>query len=222
MHKHLRASLLLILAAFMVFGVAACSDEEKQSKQEKTTNAVSNERETFEKAYVPKHHVEFNNFNKAQELYDTPSTIIWCTTTWGNPSAPMVTVPVAGKLTSSSVSYLPQDYIDESGGGSNDLLRANFSNDGMYHGTPPPYRYGFTPGNQYVDFFNMPTFCTTAMTKFQRQQTKVALEIDPGAQEATQRAEAALRAGTNPVTGKISPSASAEAQRILTGAKLGG
>jgi hypothetical protein len=211
---------LMGLLIFCAFGAPSCGSNKGDSNTQKTTKGVQNERSGFPPAYVPKNHTEFNNFNDAQELYDDPSSILWCTTTWGNPSAPMVTIPVAGKLTSSSVSYLPQDYVD-----TNDsfwALRPNFSSDGMYHGSPPPYRYGFTPGHQYVDFFNMPTLCTTAMTEFQRKQTKVSLTIDAAAQQATTQAEAALKAGTDPKTGKISPTASAKAQAILTEANLGG
>jgi hypothetical protein len=214
--RFLSTSILLLLC---VVALAGCPGDDKGTK--KTTQGVQNERAAFPPSYVPHNHTEFNNFNDAQRLYDSPSSIFWCTTTWGNPSAPMVTVPVAGKLTSSSVSYLPQDYVDRRGDGYY-TLRPNFSNDGMYHGSPPPYRYGFTPGHQYVDFFNMPTFCTTAMTKFQRAQTKVTLTIDPEAQMATQQAEAALRAGTDPKTKKISDEARAKAQRILSGANLDG
>jgi hypothetical protein len=65
----------------------------------------------------------------------------------------------------------------------------------MYHGSPPPYRYGFTPGGQYMDFFNMPTLCTTALTSFQRQTTKVAITVDAQAKAADQAAEAALARG---------------------------
>jgi hypothetical protein len=50
--------------------------------------------------------------------------------------------------------------------------------DGLFHPNPPGYRYGFTPGGQYVDFFNMATFCTTALTEFQRQETRVAVDYD--------------------------------------------
>jgi hypothetical protein len=215
-----RIVLTLFAAVFIVVGVTACSETEHVSKQKKTTGQVANERETFPESYVPHNHVEFNNFNEAQKIYDTPSTIQWCTTAWANPSAPLVTVPVAGKLTSSSVSYLPQDHIVESDNGGITAVES-FSNDGMYHGHPPAYRYGFTPGHQYVDFFGMEVFCTTAMTEFQRKQTKIALTINPAAEEATKQAEAALKAGTNS-EGKISSSASAKAQSILEGANLSG
>jgi hypothetical protein len=69
------------------------------------------------------------------------------------------------------------------------------SSDGMYHGHPPAYRYGFTPGGQYVDFTDLETFCTTALTKFQREKTIVSVSNDTAAQNATSKAEAALKNG---------------------------
>jgi hypothetical protein len=148
--------------------------------------------------YIPKNDVEFNNYNAAQRLYDSPDTIIWCSTTWGNASAPLVTVPVTGKLTSSSTTFFnPERMRDLSGDGINDTVPSGpaRSVDGLFHPNPPQYRYGFTPGGQYVDFFNMPTFCTTALTKFQRQGTKVTVSFDQQAQVAQRKAEAALRHG---------------------------
>jgi len=213
-----RAVIAVLLALFLAVAIAACGGEGDQ--QEKDTNkGVENERATFPKPYVPHNHVEFNNFNDAQKLYDDPSTIQWCTSTWSNPSAPMFTVPIAGKLTSSPVSYLPQDKVEWDDNGGN-FVRENYSNDGMYHGSPPPYRYGFTPGRQYSDYANMEVFCTTALTEFQRQNTEVTIAIDKSAKKATERAEAALRAGFNKDTKETSPKAEAEAQRILLEANL--
>jgi hypothetical protein len=152
--------------------------------------------------------VEFNNYNKAQKLYDSPDTIIWCSTTWGNANAPIITLPVAGKLTSSSVSLLPSLKGATGGGDGQDFYTTEQrSVDGMYHGNPPPYRYGFTPGGQYVDFFNMPTLCTTALTKVQREQTKVVVALDAKAATAQRVAEKALANGDK-----------AGAQRALEGA----
>lgn len=160
----------------------------------KTAYSQVSKRANGRQPYIPHNDVEFGNYNRAQQLYDSPSTIIWCSTTWGNPSAPIVTVPIAGKLTSSTTTFFrPEEYFD----------RGNYawqqgtarSVDGLFHPNPPQYRYGFTPGGQYVDFSNMPAFCTTALTKFQRQQTKLTTQIDSQGLDATKRAEAALRRG---------------------------
>jgi hypothetical protein len=109
---------------------------------------------------------------------------------------------VAGKLTSSSTTFFaPEhtagDYYDGS-------VLPSRSVDGLFHPNPPQYRYGFTPGGQYVDFFNTETYCSSKPTKFQRQQTKVSLSADPGLSKADTAAQAALKKGDK-----------AQAQRIL-------
>lgn len=143
-------------------------------------------------------NAELRNYEGAQKLYSDPATIIYCTTTWGNASAPLVTIPIAGKLTSSSVSYFPSSRTVNPGsddGTKDEYTPERRSIDGLYHGSPPPYRYGFTPGGQYVDFFNLPTLCTTALTKFQRQQTKVSVTVDQDALNADRQAQDALKRG---------------------------
>lgn len=171
---------------------------------------IMNEDSTQKQVFTPPlpNSPDFRNYNQAQRLYASQTSIIWCTTTWGNPSAPMVTVPIQSKLTSSSVSIFPSSRSYRGGGDSTDeFTPERRSVDGMYHGSPPPYRYGFTPGGQYVDFFNMPTLCTTALTKFQRAETKLALAVDDTAKAADLQAQAALRRGDH-----------AQAQAILEAA----
>lgn len=176
-----------------LLSVAACGSEADTDNQKSDYNKV-NQNAKKRKAYIPKNGVEFKNYNDAQKLYDSPTTVIWCSTTWGNPSAPIVTIPIAGKLTSSSVSYFPSNVVRQydTGGSYNPELK---SVDGMFHGSPPPYRYGFTPGGQYVDFFNMPTVCTTALTKFQREKTQVSVSVDAEAKSADAQAQDALKRG---------------------------
>lgn len=182
--------------------MAASCDTEKPTASRDARKSVDT-RANARSPYLPHNDVEFKNYNEAQKLYDSPTTIIWCSTTWGNPSAPIVTIPVAGKLTSSSVSYFPgKRWVDR--GEYTFTDEEARSVDGMYHGTPAPYRYGFTPGGQYVDFFNMPTVCTTALTKFQRQATKVSVSVDSVAKEKDSAAQSALKRGDK-----------AGAQRIL-------
>lgn len=199
-----------ILLLIPLLGLAACgSGGNHRSAEQKSYDQIAKTAHG-RTPFVPSNDVEFKNYNAAQKLYDSPSTIIWCSTTWGNPSAPIITVPVTGKLTSSTTSFFSPEHIDDSGADSGRLLVPSRSIDGLYHPTPPQYRYGFTPGGQYVDFFQMPTFCTTALTKFQRQQTKVDVTVDAQARALQRQAEAALRNGNHQ-----------QAQAILEGG-LGG
>lgn len=179
------------------------------------------------KSLVPpkiKNFTDYHNYMNAQALYDDQSSIIWCTTTWGNASAPLVTIPIAGKLTSSTVSLFPSTqtvYMSDRYGPSSFNSELP-SVDAMYHGSPPPYRYGFTPGGQYVDFFNMPVVCTTALTSFQRQSTKVSITTDAAADNAQKAAKVALQKCQAADTSKttvtpICPAAQAALQAIATG-----
>jgi len=185
----------VVIAALAVVGLSACEEGTPAPKTER--EQVEQKASEREDVYIPQNDVEFDNYNKAQTLYDNPSSIIWCTTTWGNASAPLVTVPIAGKLTSSSVSYFPnhEKVTADLGEWNGDMLVEARSVDGMYHGSPGPYRYGFTPGGQYVDFTNMPTFCTTALTEFQRQSTEVSISNDDLSAGIQEKAESALQSG---------------------------
>jgi hypothetical protein len=158
--------------------------------------------------YVPSHDVEFHNYNRAQQVYDDPSNILWCTFSFNNPSSPLVTVPVTGKLTSSSTTFFSPEQIDDRFEGP--VVVPSRSVDGLYHPNPPGYRYGFTPGGAYVDFFNLETYCSNKPTEFQRKQTKMSLTVDHDLGAADAAAQAALKAGRP-----------AEAQRIIEAA-IGG
>lgn len=186
---------LTIIAAMTVFallaiGLTACGGSGGRSAAAK--QAEQNRRDFV--PYIPHNGVEGANYNKAQELADNSSTIIWCTVMPQSSTAPVVTIPIAGKLTSSTVSAFSS--VDGNG-------YPKASVDGLYHNSPPPYRYGFTPGGQYVEFdgTNGP-ICTTAVNEFQRQS--ISVKLDSGLTNATKRAEKALSEGKN-----------AEAQQIL-------
>ncbi|KMV15958.1 hypothetical protein ACT17_22990 [Mycolicibacterium conceptionense] len=187
------------MVAVSALALAACeSTAASNSEQYKKVEENAGKRQP----YQPHNDVEFNNYNEAQKLYDNPNTIQWCTATWSNGSAPLFTVPIRGKLTSSSVSYYPNQEVRNDGSAAyNPELR---SVDGMYHGNPPAYRYGFTPAGVYVDFSGMEVMCSTQPMKFQRQDTKITYEPDPQLADAQRRAEEALKAGKPD-----------EAQRIL-------
>lgn len=140
------------ITAIGAFALTGCNSE-----SDKATRAVYEKAKDL-KPYIPENDVELRNYTKAQELYDNPAAIQWCTLFPPSNSAPLVTFPVAGKLTTSSTSYF------EAG---------SQSVDGLFHGDSF-YRFGFTPGDQYADVSNsMPMYCTTALTDFQRQNTFV-------------------------------------------------
>lgn len=194
------AMIALMAVATLAIGCGGSSASSGQEKAKDNIEHHADERVPYE----PVHDVEFNNYNKAQELYDSPSTIIWCSVMPQSSTAPIVTVPVAGKLTSSSTTFFrPEEFIDR-GNYSWQTAEAR-SVDGMFHPNPPKYRYGFTPGGQYVDFFELPTFCTTQPLAFQRQSVQV--KVDSNLNDATQKAEQALGEGKKK-----------EAQAILAGA----
>jgi hypothetical protein len=194
----LAAAVVAALAVGWALTGAACS-EDAPSNASNSSKAQVDAKADARAPYLPKNDVEFNNYNKAQELYDDPSSILWCSTAFPTASSPIITVPIAGKLTSSSVSYYPGSSPQEVGSWSDGAAYLNVENrsiDGMYHGNPPGYRYGFTPGGQYVDLFNTSTICTTALTKFQRENTDVTIKLDDGgASDIQKQAEAALKAG---------------------------
>jgi hypothetical protein len=189
--------IVALVAVFTLF-LAACGSDAKApsaSANAKGRENVQTQNSSFAPP-EPKNFTEYHNYMKAQELYDSPSTIIWCTSSWGNASAPMFTVPIAGKLTSSSVSLFPSSQVkvwNDSNTNNHGYNPELPSVDSMYHGNPPAYRYGFTPGGQYVDFSGMEVFCTTALTEFQRQSTEVVTKVDAGVGAAQTKAENALK-----------------------------
>lgn len=192
-----KKALIGAAAAVMALTVAGCDESAGQSDGYKAVEANAKNRD----AYKPSNNVEFDNYNSAQKLYDDPNTIQWCTATWSNGSAPLFTVPIRGKLTSSSVSYYPNSEVRNDGSASyNPELR---SVDGMYHGNPPPYRYGFTPAGVYVDFSGMEVMCTTQPMKFQREDTKLTFAPDPALADANRRAQDALKNGKPDEANKI-------------------
>jgi hypothetical protein len=189
---------VLALVAIGALVLGAC-DEGEVSRAKETVNENA---EKFQ-AYIPKNNVELNNYNQAQRVYDSPSTIIWCTAFPQASTAPLVTVPIAGKLTSSSTTFFRPEDVDSSSNGK--VTKTARSVDGLYHPNPPKYRYGFTPGGEYVDFFNLPTLCTTKPLAFQRES--VAIKVDDRLERAQVQAEAALKQGDK-----------GQAQAILEGA----
>src|SRR5881398_2138342 len=88
------AAIMVAAAVALVLQLSACGSGGGGAQQNQRDQV--NRQASRQTAYLPHNHVEFNNYNAAQRLYDSPSTIIWCSTTWGNQNAPIITVPIAG------------------------------------------------------------------------------------------------------------------------------
>lgn len=194
---------LVLLLALLLAGLAGCGGS--SSPQSKAKAAANDSGEAFVPYVPPPGNTEQRNYNDAQKIYNDPATILWCSAFPESAAAPIVTVPISGKLTSSTTTAFRPEEIDTKSGDNTDVVVTARSVDGLYHPSPPAYRFGFTPGGQLVDFFNMPTICTTQPLEFQRQSVTVEVASDLDA--AARRAERALRAGD-----------SDRAQAILRGA----
>jgi hypothetical protein len=187
--KLLTIALLALLALAVVTAGCGASESSGQDQAKENIKKKAEERVPYE----PVNDVEFSNYNKAQELYDSPSTIIWCSIMPQASTAPIITVPIAGKLTSSSTTFFrPEEVINDESGASGNTVTSR-SVDGLYHPDPPKYRYGFTPGGQYWDFFELSTACTTQPLAFQRQSVEVS--VDKELSQASNKAEKALEDG---------------------------
>lgn len=187
----MRRLVFIVLAVLVVsVAVAACGNSDSSERNNAHKGAEEN-RKNFV-PYIPKNQIEGANYNKKEELFDNPNTIIWCSAFPPGSNYPVITIPIAGKLTSSSVSVFPSNHEVGSEGS---VVEAE-DVDGLFHGSPPPYRYGFTPGGQYVSFEGgLATLCTTQPLEVQRQS--VSVKVAGGLDKASREAEAALKSGNN-------------------------
>lgn len=202
-----RPLFLLVLVAVASLVLVACGKDHKESDSHAKNEAIKSGKKFAEDAYIPAYgNTEQRNYNKAQEIYNDPTTILWCSVMPEASTTPIITVPIKGKLTSSSTTaFRPEeawDVRDDDLPTEKGIAR---SVDGLFHPSPPPYRYGFTPGDQLVDFTDVGTICTTQPLEFQRQSIEVKPAEDVS--KASKEAEAALEAHDG-----------AKAQRILEGA----
>lgn len=179
-----------VLAAIPL-ALTGCVSPTASSTAAKEINKNAEERTP----YQPVNDVEFNNYNEAQKLFDDPNTIIWCSSSFPNDSSPIITVPIRGKLTSSSTSFFPSHTIG--GSSSSYYTEEARSVDGMYHGNPPAYRFGFTPAGKYTSFEGMQVFCSDQLNEFQRQKSFISVESKaPSAVDIAQvKAQELLKAG---------------------------
>ncbi len=188
--------ILLICVMFLgTFIFAACDDNRTEAQKRAQEKAQNGE------VYQPKNDMERKIYNKRQQIADDPTTILWCTSAFPIPSSPIFTVPIVGKLASGNKRPYPTS-IALAGGSGGSYFPEIPGPDGMF-GSSGEYRYGFTPGDYYADWYNMPCFCTTEPTIWQRQETKIVMQSDPQLLEAQNAARDALRKGNPKIANEI-------------------
>jgi hypothetical protein len=173
---HAKYLVALVAALALTVLAAGCG----QTAQEKAANRAQRKADA-NAFYVPQHAMEQQNYNDRQRLGDNPSTILWCTFYPPTVGQEPITVPIAGKLTSSG----KRPFADDTGLGP----------DGMY-GSSVEYRYGFDPTRAiYYDFAGMASICTNAPLVYQLNKTVIATQTATTLTSLDKAAEAALKAG---------------------------
>lgn len=192
-----KVSRMFIVFCVLAVFLSACQppvgvpDSQSQAQQQAQQNQAQR---SF---YIPKNDLEFKNYNARQELADDPTTILWCTFFPFTGGQEPFTVPVIGKLTSSGKRPFQTQKLEYGGDFSQSYYPEQVQPDGMY-GSSVEYRYGFSPDGTYVDFTDLPSFCTNKPTVWQANKTTIIVEgatdlqaINDAAQEALKNGDAA-------------------------------
>lgn len=189
-----RVKFLLLLVPLALI-LAACSNS-GPSAAEKAQQASDNLQKQI---YQSQHNVEFRNYNLRQKKADDPSEILWCTffppgiqgVSNGSTPGQAITVPIAGKLTSSNKRpYAGTTTADNNGPG------IEVPGPDYMYGSSAEYRYGFDPTlTTYYEFTNLASFCTDAPTVWQTQSTQIVVQTQQTLVNLSEAASAAIKAG---------------------------
>ena len=160
---------ILALSLLPLFG---CAQSENSKLRQNALNANQN-----------LDSIEARNYKWRQNVAENPNTILWCTFSFVNPSSPLITIPIQGKLTSSGKLPFLTDALQP-------------GPDGMY-GRSAEYRYGFGVAgkNEYYELTGVASLCTTVPKVWQREKTIIGADVDLVLQKASSLAEKLLREG---------------------------
>lgn len=169
-----RFTLLFLTLLLLAFTLSACGGGNKGAAVVPT--------------YHSKNFIERQIFNHRLQISDDPSTVLFCT------SFPLDSKPftnaIAGKLVSGTKRPDPTYNYD-----SNNNSYENPDAQGMF-GSSVPYRFGFSPGNVYSDWTDIPTYCSTQAWAYQDTSGGFfTVNNDPLTKAAT-AAQTVLKAGS--------------------------
>ena len=186
-------TIIAVIALFMV----ACGGEEAPTAQERASDIAASREDT----YQPVNFIDFQNFNNWAQMSDDATTILWCTfLPFGHEK---ITVPIVGKLTDSGKTPFPTKFVVDPAEFGKDPKPAEKADPFAMYGVSSEFRYGFDPVGNYIDFTDLPSFCTTEPRVFQQTQSTIVIDTDPFLKDITQRARAALKAGDNELAVEI-------------------
>lgn len=183
-----RCAVLAGLALVAVAALAGCTSHKDSTKSPTGQQIAAN------RAPVQLHNdVEGKNYNRRLSLADNPASLIWCTVYPTSPNAKAFTIPIVGKLTSSSKRPTPteQTVIDT------DTLGKTYNPeipgpDGMY-GASVPYQYGFDPaGNEHDFSAALEMHCTSVPDIIQQETTQIAVKSSTSPGQLDSQVQAAL------------------------------
>jgi hypothetical protein len=147
---------------------------------------------------LPKCSRDFLNYVENAKRRMDPSTVQYCTIFPSTPGVKPFTIPIVGDMTSSSVSFYPTARAYKPGDdGSGEYTPDRRSYDGMYHGSPTPYRFGFDAisNAEHRIGGDMGWWCTDTPQPAQIQETNLNVTLVADAKQLTTQINSALRRG---------------------------
>lgn len=176
----------LVALGVLALALTACGPANTSASDQSLSASNKLQRQIFQ----AKNNIEFQNYNLRQKMSDDKATILWCTFFPATTGQEPFTVPVAGKLTSSS--KRPYQGSSYDGNGYSYEVPGP---DHMY-GSSSEYRYGFDPTRTiYYDFTSLASFCTNTPNVWQKNKTSIVIQTDATLSSLDKAAQAALKAG---------------------------
>lgn len=198
MKRKFQSALALVALAVMVAGCGTGGNSAPSAADQ--SQAASDKLQS--KIYQSKHNIEFRNYNLRQRIADDPSVILWCTffppgvsqVTNGSVGG-AITVPIAGKLTSSNKRPYQGNQYSYSDASAVGISGESPGPDHMF-GSSSEYSYGFDPTlSTYYQFSNLASFCTTEPTVWQVKATEIVVNTQSTLANLSNAASAAIKAG---------------------------
>ena len=185
----------LLFFVVVVIALSGCEDKTGAPATQRQIQQQVKQRQEARTVYVPQNDVEFRNYNWRVEVADDSTTILWCTFFPPTVGQEPFTVPVIGKLSSSGKRPFPK-LKAMTGSSTYTYTPEERQPDGMY-GESSLYRYGYGPQGKgaYMDFTDLPSFCTLLPTVWQQNETRIIIKQSDMLNEISSQVRKAMQEG---------------------------